>query len=66
MPYILQLITEDGEVIESPFIVPDNPNSEYKLEDRKIEKSINKMGKRIIKYCPEVIKYKCIHFKNGE
>lgn len=26
MPYILQLITENGEVIESSFIRPDNPN----------------------------------------
>ena len=66
MPYILQLVTENGEVIESPFIVPDNPNSKYKLEDHKIEKSINKMGKRIIKYCLKVIKYKCIHVKKGK
>ena len=59
MPYILQLITQDGEVIESPNIVPDNPRSIYGLEDRRITKSISKAGKRIIKYCPEIIKWRC-------
>ena len=63
MPYILQLITQDGEVIESPNIIQDNPRSQYGLEDRKIERSINKTGKRIIKYCPEIIKWRCKHFK---
>ena len=36
MPFTLKLTTKTGNVIESPFIVPDNPRSKFGMENAEL------------------------------
>ena len=57
MPFTLKIICKDGKVIESPFIVPNNPNTG--MDDPSITNVIVNIGASIMKKDKDVIKCEC-------
>lgn len=56
--FTLQLILEDGSIIVSPPIAPNNPNKDY--NDLSIPKVIHNTGISMVKRLKDVVSYKCI------
>jgi hypothetical protein len=62
MPFILKLKTDTGDIISSPPIVPNNPNSIYGLEDKTIEREIKRTGMALVKRFSDLTEWECYHY----
>ena len=59
MPYKLIIYMENGDILEGPFVPPNNRKSEFGFEDRRTPKEIHKTGKSMIARLKQVKSYEC-------
>lgn len=63
MPYTLKLYLVSKEVLESPFIQPNDPNAKFGYEEPEIYAHINKYGKSMVRKKLGIIGYDCVYYK---